>query len=519
MNNNIIIFGFGVIGTEILYEIVKKNRSKKLNINIVEKDFLNFPGGVAYSEKNSKFGFFNNPLRLSNNEFKSWVKNKNNQKKIISYFNSKKNLNLKKWLNKNSSRNFKKFVNLNEIYLPRLTYSLYLSDKFKKTVKILKDKRFIKVNFFQGELKSIKKLALKNQYLCKIKNLEKKNIFLKDNSVIKKIQKKNINLKVNKYLKGDSVILGLGIIPPKNVNKNRNFISKNYIHDFYDEGSTNNLLNKINEKKKLKFINLIFIGNKAGLLETVQELENTEKKISKKLKILSISPSSLTLEKAELTRNYHSYKFKFLTESKISKIKKSDEILSLIKNEFKYGIKKKYNKYDVWTLILKKKILDKCIKKLNEYEKKVYNNKIFSKLRNLTRYTYPETVEAKLRLEKKGMLKNIKDKVIMIKKFRNKILIKTLSNKSYLADIVVNVSGPVALSKISSEADYIKSLKKISNDFNDRGFVSDKFSQISDKIYAPGTLSSNFNTERKTIIKSITENCKRSATHIIKNLL
>ena len=62
-------------------------------------------------------------------------------------------------------------------------------------------------------------------------------------------------------------------------------------------------------------------------------------------------------------------------------------------------------------------------------------------------------------------------------------------------------------------------MKKISNDFNDRGFVSDKFSQISDKIYAPGTLSSNFNTERKTIIKSITENCKRSATHIIKNLL
>ena len=109
----------------------------------------------------------------------------------------------------------------------------------------------------------------------------------------------------------------------------------------------------------------------------------------------------MTLEKAELTKNYNSYKFKFLTESKISKIKKSDEILSLIKNEFKNGIKKKYNKYDVWTLILKKKILDKCIKKLNEYEKKVYNNKIFSKLRNLTRYTYPETVEAKRRLEKR----------------------------------------------------------------------------------------------------------------------
>ena len=104
---------------------------------------------------------------------------------------------------------------------------------------------------------------------------------MKNNTVIKKSKKKNISLKENKYIKGDSIILGLGIIPPKNVNKNKNFISKNYIHDFYDEGSTNNLLNKINEKKKSKFINLIFIGNKAGLLETVQELENTEKKYQK----------------------------------------------------------------------------------------------------------------------------------------------------------------------------------------------------------------------------------------------
>ena len=65
----------------------------------------------------------------------------------------------------------------------------------------------------------------------------------------------------------------------------------------------------------------------------------------------------------------------------------------------------KYSKYDIWTLILKKKILDKCFKKLSFKEKKAYNNLIFIKLRNITRYTYPETVEAKNRLEKLIYLK------------------------------------------------------------------------------------------------------------------
>ena len=53
--------------------------------------------------------------------------------------------------------------------------------------------------------------------------------------------------------------------------------------------------------------------------------------------------------------------------------------------------------------------------------------------------------------------------------------------------------------------------------FNERGFTSDKFLQITKKVYAPGTLSSNFNPERKTIIKSITENCVIAAKHFIKS--
>ena len=63
---------------------------------------------------------------------------------------------------------------------------------------------------------------------------------------------------------------------------------------------------------------------------------------------------------------------------------------------------------------------------------------------------------------------------------------------------------------------FLESLKKVCKKFNERGFISDKFFQITDNVYAPGTLSSNFNPERKTIIKSITENCVVTAKHFVK---
>ncbi len=60
MQKHVVISGFGVIGIEVLDQLIKKNKKKKLKISIIEKDFSNFPGGIAYSEKNSKYGFFNN---------------------------------------------------------------------------------------------------------------------------------------------------------------------------------------------------------------------------------------------------------------------------------------------------------------------------------------------------------------------------------------------------------------------------------------------------------------------------
>ena len=178
-----------------------------------------------------------------------------------------------------------------------------------------KKKNFIKVDFYENEL--IKVLKFNGQYKCLFKSkLIKKNL-IKDKSFL---IKKNYNNKSKKNIISDSLILGLGILPPSNINSNIAFKDKNYIHDFYSSGGTNNLITKLkNFNYKKNNITLIFIGNKAGLLETMQEIENLNQQTHKKLNILSISPSNLTLQKAEFSKKYSTHKFRYLIPKNIKK--------------------------------------------------------------------------------------------------------------------------------------------------------------------------------------------------------
>ena len=101
MNFNIIILGFGVIGSEALFELIKNSKYKNVNIAIIEKDIENIPGGVAYSKLNSRHGYFNNPLRISNPEFIKWIKNKKNIEKLLSFIKLNPSYDLNVWLSKN----------------------------------------------------------------------------------------------------------------------------------------------------------------------------------------------------------------------------------------------------------------------------------------------------------------------------------------------------------------------------------------------------------------------------------
>ena len=515
MKCNILLIGFGVIGTEALSKIVKDYNGKKiLNITIIDKNPNNIPGGIAYSKANSKFGFFNNPLRLSNPEFIKWIKTKRNIIKIKNFILKNKDFNLVSWLNKNKDFNNIKINKLNEIYLPRLTYSFFLEEKIINILKKIKKKK-ININLINSELVDLKFNKTNEEYICFVKKNSDNFQFLLTNNgfKLKKIIKKD-----NPILT-DTVIIGNGLLPPKKIKQEISINNKNYIWDFYSEGGTQNLFKKIKKELLLKkSIKILFIGNKAGLLETMPEIEIFSKKIKNKIQIVCFAPNLMSLERAELSFKYKDYKFKFFKKNKLEKINKAKKIYLLLNKEFEYAKNTGFHKYDVWTLILKKKFLNKIYSSLSKIEKKIYNDEVFSKIRNITRYTYPSTIDSKNRLEDMKTLTYLTDKVVKLNMHRKYIEVVTSKDLKVKGDIVVNVSGPVSLTEVTNEVGFLNSLKRISNEFGHRGFLADNNFSIAKKIYAPGVISSNFNPNRFTIIKAITFNTHKSANMIIKTL-
>ena len=508
------IIGFGVIGVETLHGIKKilkrKKLKKKIHIAIIEKDFTNVPGGVAYSKKKSKFGYFNNPLRLSHPDFIRWFKQKKNRNLIINFSKNNKSYNLAGWLKNNEFSLNQNFKDYKEIYLPRLIYSFYLKEKiidflnFKKKLKIV-------LKFYQGELVNLKKID--NFILLAKKNFAVKNPNYNQN----KLEFKNKKSPLISKLIAKNVILGTGLVPPMKIKEITNYQNNNYIWDFYTSGGTNNLIKKINLfLKKKKNIKLVFIGNKAGLLETMQEIEKLIIKNKALIKILCISKNSLTLQKAERSKKFSQFKYKFFVKKNIQKISKAEEIYEFLKKEFYSAKKLKFNKYDVWTNILKDKIMTLCYNRLSQKEKKIYNQLIFPLIRSKTRYTYPETVSAKNRLSKKKKIKFIKDKVILITKNKHNISLKTKNNKSITGDIVINVSGPVSIIKNKEEIKVVSAIKKITNNFNETGFTPNNNFMLENGLFTPGTLANNFNPGRQTIIRAITNNAHKVSKKILK---
>ncbi len=506
------IIGFGVIGAETLHGIKKKLLNQKIKIKrkfkiaIIEKNLKNIPGGVAYSQENSKYGYFNNPLRLSHPDFIKWFNLNQNKRRILNF--SKKNLsyNLSSWANKNEIFLNQKYNDYKEIYLPRLIYSFYLKDKISQFLN-LKKKLNISLNIFRGEANQIKN----NKYYSIYPNRSFNEFAINLDKEKLKIKKKN-NSKDLKIIKTKTLIIGTGVVPPKMIDEKIVYKNSNYIWDFYSIGGTNYLLKKINKiSKNKKEISIIFIGNKAGLLETMQEIEKLIKINKINIKIICISKDNQTLQKAEISKKFVFFKFKYFTKMKIDKIKKAKQILKLLKLEFKNAKLKGFSKYDVWTNVLTNKIMKNCYNKLNEKEKKNYNLSIFPLIRSITRYTFPDTVSAKNRLVKANKIKFIKDKVIKIIKYRNILILETKYKKSIKGDIVINVSGPVSVVENKSEIKFLPSLRKMTKKYNKRGFTTNSNFMLEKRLFLPGTLSNNFNPGRETIIKAITRNTHKVA--------
>ena len=149
-------------------------------------------------------------------------------------------------------------------------------------------------------------------------------------------------------------------------------------------------------------------------------------------------------------------------------------------------------------------------------KEKNYNENVFTKIRNITRYTYPYTVNAKEKLETDKILKFIIGRVLKISEKGKKLFVTSEKNKNFFGDIIINVSGPTNLQKKNDHLKYLESLKEISKNYNNRGFFTNNLFMVKSNIFIPGTLSINFNPNRLTIIRAITRNAHKVAINLSK---
>ena len=81
----------------------KRIRPKKITFAIIDKNPENIPGGVAYGFSLSRYGYFNNPIRLSPTQFTTWLLYGKNKKKLESYLKRYGGYTGKEWLKKNKN--------------------------------------------------------------------------------------------------------------------------------------------------------------------------------------------------------------------------------------------------------------------------------------------------------------------------------------------------------------------------------------------------------------------------------
>jgi len=254
------------------------------------------------------------------------------------------------------------------------------------------------------------------------------------------------------------------------------------------------------------------------------ELQEVIKRKKINIEIICSSRDLTSIQEAKPSSNKKKYILQVLKKNKLSIINTAEKLYLSIIKEFELSLLLGYKKYDAWTCILNEKILDKCINQFSDNEKRKYFDFFFNKLRNITRFTYPETIIAREKLLKLKILKTNKETVQKIDFLRGNLIVLTKNERKkinkYKCDIVVNVSGPLNVETLKNEIPLIQSLKKNGSKSLSGGFIVNNYFKINqtNNIFTPGILARGFNPERKTIIKAILENSQKAGESIAKIL-
>ena len=119
-----ISIGGGVIGFNSTEKIInhlignREVKNQEFNFAIIDKKIDNIQGGVAYSTKLSRHGYFNNPIRLSPKYFIEYIKGNKFKKELLSHLNTKAGYVDKIWKKKyfNTLNNSNKINSMNFIF-------------------------------------------------------------------------------------------------------------------------------------------------------------------------------------------------------------------------------------------------------------------------------------------------------------------------------------------------------------------------------------------------------------------
>ena len=212
------------------------------------------------------------------------------------------------------------------------------------------------------------------------------------------------------------------------------------------------------------------------------------------------------------------YKLKIINNAKI---KTAHKLFNVILKEFVVGKNYKFKKYDIWTEILRSRIINIHFNQLNDFEKGIYNYTYFDKIRTLTRFTNPETLKARdyLMRERKLFFHNLE--VQKIEKTSGKLNVHCdiKNHNIFQFDLVVNVSGPNSLKNITQLPTVLKKLYQNNLiKLNKNNFLVDKYFRSNNckNIYIPNMMAYGFNPNRETIVKAILQNTAKSSLHLNK---
>lgn len=255
--SDITFIGSGISCSYTILHLLKSlenNRiNNKLSINIIEK-YSEFNTGLAYGSRSGSSVLLITSLRdflpeLELNKFIEWLNN--NKKWLLNQFKKSGGSLSKKWLQEHALQLEEN--QWEDLFIPRSFFGIYMTDRLKRKIEILKISGLVEVNYINAEVLDIEK---------------GENLY-------------DIHLNNNTILKTKKTVLSIGSLPINYLWKKESLIRKDnllFVNNPYNP-NLDELLGKVKcflEKNINKKSNVLIVGTNASGLELLYKLNDVD---------------------------------------------------------------------------------------------------------------------------------------------------------------------------------------------------------------------------------------------------